>query len=246
MLAHKPADYAANDALATIYQRLAERVIRQSPNEAAVLLRKSDDAIENILMQGAAVSTQQRAQAHALRGRNAKTRWMAEWMSASPEERAAAALSSIYWEDILDNYGLGYHTHLNHYYSGINVLGMLTSIICLAEALPDTWALRFDTQEEADDRLRQLKAQKERTAAAIRYTIEAERARLKALNDSDLWLDITYADYAALTAPSIAKAAFAYKSIIRSCDQLQVNAIIRQLTMYRSLGVLPETYGGCA
>ncbi len=240
VLARKPADYSANDHLATIYQRLAERLITQAPNEAAVLLRKSDDAIETLLSQGASLSSPQRAQAHALRGRNAKTRWTAEWMSTPPDERASAALASVHWQDILDNYGLGYHTHLNHYYSGINVLGMLTSIVCLAENLPEIWALRFDTQEEADDRLHHLKTQKERTATAIHYTIEAERTRLKAMSSSDLWLEITHADYAALTAPSAAKAAFAYKSIIRNCDQLQTAAIIRQLMLYQSLGVLPQ------
>ncbi len=238
--AHKPNDYSANDNLATIYQRLAERQIRQNPAAAAVLLRKSDDAIEALLSQGSALSSTQRAQGHALKGRNAKTRWTAEWMSAAPEERSAIALGSPYWEDTLDFYGLGYHTHLNHYYSGINVLGMLTSVICLAESLPDVWMLRFDTQEEADDRLKGLKAQKERAVAAMRYTIDAERERLKAASDSDMWLEITHADYSALTAPSIAKVAFAYKSVIRSCDQLQTNAIIRQLTMYQALGVLPE------
>lgn len=240
LLDQKPDDYEANECLATIYQRLAERDINQNSPEAAILLQKSDDAIENLLSQGEKLTRVQRAQAHALKGRNAKTRWVTEWMTSTPEDRATVALASAYWEDSLGHYGLGYHTHLNHYYSGINVLAMLTSIICLAENMPDVWALRFDTQEDADERLRQLKKQKTKSEAAIHFTIDAERTRLKALGKSDLWLDITHADYSALTASAAARVSFAYNSIIRHCDQLQTNAMIRQLLMYQSLGILPQ------
>jgi hypothetical protein len=150
------------------------------------------------------------------------------------------ALSSPFWEDSLSHYGQGYRTHLNHFYSGINLLGMLTSVICLAESLPEIWSLRFDDHEEADERLEDLKKEKEKLTGALHFTIESERARLKAQGQSDLWLDITYADFFALTSTKAAKVAFAYGSIFRLCDQMQANAVIRQLLMYQALGILPE------
>jgi hypothetical protein len=240
LLDRKPNDYEANECLATIYQRLAEQEIKTNPTEAAILLQKSDEAIEHILEQDDSLSRLQQAQAYALKGRNAKTRWIADWSSASEEDRSAVALTSVYWEYSLTHYGMGYHTHLNHYYSGINVLGLLTAIICLAENQPEIWALRHESEDEAADRLKQLKKQKEKLSGALRYTIEAERSRLRALSKSDIWLDITHADYSALTAPNPIKVSYAYSSIIRVCDQLQSDAMIRQLLMYQSLGIVPE------
>jgi hypothetical protein len=240
VLEKKPYDYAANECLATIYQRLAEREINTHPRQAAVLLEHSDEAIEKLLSQADFLNSIQRAQAYALKGRNAKTRWVAEWKSCPEGQRSATALMSNYWEDSLMHYALGYHTHLNHYYSGINVLGLLTSVICLAESLPDVWILRFDSEEDAAEHLKDLKDQKKKLESALRFTIDAERTRAKAAGKGDPWLDITYADLSALTAPSPAKVSYAYGSVIKHCDKLQTNAMIRQLLLYHSLGVIPD------
>jgi len=240
LLAQKPQDFETNQTLATIYQRLAEREISRNAAQAAQLLQQSDQAIERLLAAGQDMSRIELAQVYALKGRNAKSRWTAEWTKATEAERPAVALSSRFWEDSLEHYNQGFRTHLNHYYSGINLLGLLTTVICLAESLPDVWSLRFDEQEDADERLEDLKKEKEKLSAALHFTIESERARLKAQGQNDLWLDITNADFFALTSAKAAKVAFAYSNVIRLCDGLQTNAVIRQLLMYQALGILPE------
>ncbi|MBS1616596.1 MAG: hypothetical protein JST06_10825 [Bacteroidetes bacterium] len=239
LLAQKSTDFEANEVLATIYQRLAERDIQRNSAQAAQLLQLSDKAIENLLTAGD-MNRMERAQAFALKGRNAKTRWAAEWAGASDAERISIALSSPYWENSLAYYADGFRTHLNHYYSGINLLGLLTGIVSMAEAQPDIWLLRFDETTAAETRLAELKKDKEKLTEALHYTIESERARLKALGEYDPWLDITYADFFALTADNVAKVSFAYNRIIRLCDQMQTNAIIRQLLLFRSLGIMPD------
>ncbi len=240
LLEQKPEDFEANESLATIYQRLAERNMRHDSTLAAQLLLQSDQAIEKLLHAGSDMNRMELAQAFALKGRNAKSRWAAECLSAPEEQRSVVAISSPYWEDSIANYRIGYRTHLNHYYSGINLLGLLTVVISLAEAQPDVWSLRFDEAKEAEERLSNLKEEREKVVGALHYTIESERARLKALAQQDLWLDITYADFITLTATNPARVAFAYGSIMRRCDQMQANAVIRQLLMFRSLNILPE------
>lgn len=240
LLTQKNLDFEANEILATIYQRLAERDIQRNAAQAAQLLQLSDQAIENLLTAGNTMNRMEQAQAYALKGRNAKTRWAAEWAKADDSERISVALSSPYWENSLSFYGDGFRTHLNHYYSGINLLGLLTSVVSMAETKPDIWSLRFDDQDAADTRLSELKKEKEKLTEALHYTIESERVRLKAIGEYDPWLDITYADFFALTADNVAKVTYAYSRIIRLCDQMQTNAIIRQLLLFRSLGIMPD------
>ena len=234
----KPEDYKAAERLATIYQRLAEKDMRQNPAEAEKLLAQSDQAIEQLLAMDDALSSAQRAEAYALKGRNAKTRWVAAWMDAPESQRPARALQSDFWEESLRNYELGYYTNLNHYYSGINALALLTTILSLIESAPDAWTNRYFEDHEAADRLVQLKSAQQKVSSAVRFTIEAEKARMVP-GDQQVWLDITRADYLCLTNTNPLKVAAAYQRIMQRCDGLQIGTIVKQLLLYRALNVQP-------
>lgn len=235
----KPDDCDASNNLSTIYQRLAEQMMKVNPAEAELLLQKSDNAIERLLS-NKSLTAVQRADAYALKGRNAKTRWIAEWSTATVAEQRMAALASIYWKQSLANYELGFYTNLNHCYSGINALGLLTIIVSLADDMPDNWALPFDDPEEAREALNRLKRLSVSFTSALKFSIEAEQRRLQSVSKSDVWLDITHADLITLTSTDAKKISFAYNSVIRRCDQLQKNAIIRQLQLYQTLNILPD------
>lgn len=112
-------DYQANDRLATIYQRLAEAEININPSEASVLLMKSDLAVESLLAHFPELEISKKAEVYALKGRNAKTKWMNTWENSSDKDMEADALQSIFLESAYKNYETGFFTDLNHFYSAI-------------------------------------------------------------------------------------------------------------------------------
>jgi hypothetical protein len=60
-------DGQANDRLATIYQRLAEKEMIQNPVEGTALLVLSDQAIDVLLADYANLNKEKRAEAYALK-----------------------------------------------------------------------------------------------------------------------------------------------------------------------------------
>ncbi len=239
VLSEQPGDCRAIERLATIYQRLAEAEMTRQPQEARKLLIQSDESVGQLLERSAGLNAAQRAEAFALKGRNAKTRWVAAWMAFPEPERPAAALQSGYWAESLESYEAGFYTDLNHCYSGINALALLTVVLLIAEAEPGGWSERFAEDDEAEAELARLKKKQERLSAAVRFSLEAERS-LEAPGETNIWLEITQADFVCLTNPSAAKVRAAYKRVMDQCDKLQSSAIVKQLLMYRSLRVLPE------
>jgi hypothetical protein len=125
-----PLDLEANILLGTIYERLGD-------------LTRSDLALQRALARGD-VPTHDRAEVHALLGRNAKARWSADWRNALADEQRAQALRSPYLEASYEAYAAGFQEDLNHFYSGLNALAMLTILTELASAWPDVWQERFE------------------------------------------------------------------------------------------------------
>lgn len=235
----KPGDVKAAERLATIYQRQAERAFRQNSAEFEELLARSDWAVEQILKEPEKISIAELAEAMALSGRNAKARWARNWVNVEPEKRSRKALQSDFWEQSLGQYERGYFSNLNHYYSGINALGLLTIILGLVEQAPDVWMDRFQDETEAEFRLNQLKSKQKRLCEAVKFTLEAERSRLSP-GAQDIWLDITMADFLCISNAKPEKVSAAYQRIIERCDQLQRNTLIKQLLLYRALGAVPD------
>src|ERR1051325_562316 len=125
-----PKDLEANLLLGTIYERLGD-------------LTRSTQALERALA-NKGIDPNQRAEAHSLMGRNAKTRWRAEWETAAPDERAITALRSPRLRDAFEHYERAFDEDLNHFYSGLNALAMVKVMLSLAEVYPDVWAEQFD------------------------------------------------------------------------------------------------------
>ena len=70
-----------------------------------------------------------------LQGRNAKTLWTSEWEDAA--DRAQLRRSICLLQESFEGYERAFEEDLNHYYSGLNALAMLTIQTELAELLPE-------------------------------------------------------------------------------------------------------------
>jgi hypothetical protein len=231
----KTSDLEANDRLATIYQRLAEEELKVNPTGGWEFLSKSDLAIERLLTNYEKLEANKRAEVYALKGRNAKTRWVDTWVHAADAERKSKALQSTWLIDAYKEYEKAFNEDLNHFYSGINALGLLTTIISLAEEYPDLFSLEYDTDDETASALKNYKARQQKLCTLVQASIEAKRART---NDSvDHWLNITEADLACLTSTRPLRVAGLYQKIVQEVSALNTDAARRQLLLYEQLGV---------
>jgi hypothetical protein len=233
-------DIEANDRLATIYQRLAEKVLNRSPQESEEQLAQSDLTINKVLKNISEKEVDKKAEAYALKGRNEKTRWLQNWRKLPASEWSKNALESGFLFKALDSYYNAYFMDLNHYYSGINALGLLTVIIELAVTNPETWELLYDSKEQAEQRLIEYKQNHQNLANAVKFTIDANKSRLKAIGKSDPWLNITEADYACLTKTDPGRIKLLYKKVLENESPLNQEAALRQLKIYEQLNVVPE------
>jgi hypothetical protein len=233
---YKPGDAQASDRLATIYQRLAEPEMKMNPDEGIALLVKSDLAIE-ALINNNGLSSYERAEAYSLKARNAKTRWINSWSELTGNERNKKALQSLYLESALTNYEKGFNEDLNHFYSGINALGLLTTTISLAENNPDVWELAYDTKDESDQKLNQLKSKFQQLSTTLQFSIQAAKNKLDVKGITDFWVNITEADFTCLTAGNPARVANIYTWALQDAGGLNLDATIRQLKIYEELGV---------
>src|SRR5262249_40874632 len=139
-------DIEANLLLGTVYEKLEDRT-------------RSEQAIERVLHRDE-LGRQQRAEAYALKARNAKADWRAQWFDGSPEQARPKALRSAALMGCADAYERAFAQDLNHFYPGLNAAGMLTVAVELAQALPEVWGEPFDTPEEARAALERLRARR--------------------------------------------------------------------------------------
>jgi hypothetical protein len=221
-----PYDLEANLLLGTIYQRLGDLVRSEQALERALNSQKIDGT--------------QRAETHALRGRNAKQRWQQAWAAAvTPEEQRTVALRSRFLADSWQQYHHGFEEDQNHYYSGLNALAMLTALLELATALPQVWEERFDDEATATAELIRLKRKRERLAGAVESSLEAAQQRLTRQGKHDAWLDASLADLRCLTSSKPERVAAAYRNAIAELKAFNLDSTRRQLLLYRQLGLLP-------
>ena len=231
-------DLEANDRLATIYQRLAEDELLTNAPAGWELLSKSDLAIERLLTNAAKLDSNKKAETYSLKGRNAKARWLDTWIHEEDANKQTKAFQSTYLIDAYEQYEHAYSEDLNHFYSGINALGLLTTIISLAERFPDIWSLEFDTDEQAADALKNHKSRQQKLCVLVQASIDAKRKRSK--DEVDMWLNMTEADLACLTSNKPPRVGGLYQKVIQEANDLNFDAAKRQLIIYKQLGVLPE------
>jgi hypothetical protein len=234
------ADQEANDRLATIYQRLAEGEMISNPVLGWELLAQSDQAIKRLLTNYARLDKSKRAEVYALRARNAKMKWLDTWNQEPESSRRAKALQSTFLKEAFEDYERGCYEDLNHFYSGVNALGLLTVIISLAESLPEVWKVEYNTEDDAASALKKFKDQQQKLATVVQVSVDAEKKRLEREGKEDPWLNMTEADLSCLIFKKPQRVGNLYQKVIQDANDLNFEAAKRQLLIYQRLNVLPE------
>ncbi|MGH8587954.1 MAG: tetratricopeptide repeat-containing protein, partial [Gammaproteobacteria bacterium] len=219
-------DREANTLLGTIYQRLGD-------------LTRSDQALRRVL-ERKDVASYDRAEVHSLLGRNAKVQWKADWERLPAEQQRQRALRSGFLEDSFKAYAGAFNDDLNHYYSGLNALGLLTIETELAAALPEVWEERFDEPADAPRQLDALRKQAEKLSAAVGLSLQATLDRLEREGRSDVWVEISEADLCFLTAKRPGRVKSAYQKALDGADDFAVEAARSQIVLYQQLGILGD------
>jgi len=220
----EPLDLEANLLLGTIYERLGD-------------LTRSTQAVERALT-NKEIQRDERAEAFALVARNAKTRWRDDWEENASGDRQATALRSPHLRDSFENYELAFNEDLNHFYSGLNALAMLSIMLDLARAMPAVWAEAFDTDQQAEQALASYDEQAEKLSAAVHVSLDATLARLKRENKKDIWAEISAADLSFITSKRPPRVAAAYRNALAAAPDFAIDSVRKQLVMYKDLGVL--------
>ena len=128
-------DREANLLLGTLYQRSGD-------------LPRSEEALRRVINHPD-TSAKNRAEAWSLARSQSQDRVARRLEGAAAETRRARALDSPLLMQSYEAYAKGFRQDLNHFYSGLNALAMLTTAMELAAALPETWSDRFSGEDEA-------------------------------------------------------------------------------------------------
>ncbi|HZG24016.1 MAG TPA: tetratricopeptide repeat-containing protein, partial [Chitinophagaceae bacterium] len=235
-----PSDLEANTLLATIYQRLAESDMATQPNLGLELLQKSDEAIRRLLANYDRLKKYERAEIYALKARNEKYRWIETWTKVAGPERLEKALQSPFLKQSFEYYERGYHEDLNHVYSGVNALSLLTIMVSLAERLRSTWEINYDTEEDAMSSLVKYKEKQQRLATVVTVSVGAEKSRLERTGTHDPWLDMSEADLTCLTSKKPQRVGALFQQVVQHANDLNYDSAKRQLQLYEQLNVVPE------
>jgi len=180
-----------------------------------------------------------RAEAYALLGRNAKTRWKEAWSSEpSLPARREKALRSPFLEESQEAYARAFGTDLNHFYSGLNALALLTISIGLAEDLPEVWSDRFERERDATAELEGRQERQSKLAAAVELSIAAAQERLEHEEKTDLWVEISAADLCCLTSKRPGRVADAYRKALAGAPDFASGAVRDQLRIYHPSSAL--------
>jgi len=214
-------DPLANRRLATIYAK------QSKPD-----LDKSDQAVARALP---GAHPEVLAELHALRGSNAKSRWMADWaLEPEPEARRKAALECPHLTLAFEEYRTGFWGYLNSYYAGINALALLKIRLELAQAFPDVWSASFESDEAASAALKAALGLYEQLSAAVRVSIDAAKAK------GDSWAAIALADYECLVSDRPGYVRTLYEAEFAKSDSQARESVVRQLEILTRLGIASE------
>lgn len=214
-------DPLANRRLATIYAKQAK------PD-----LDKSDQAVARALP---GAHPEIAAELYALRGSNAKSRWMADWwLEPDPETRRKAALRSPYLAVSFEEYRNGFWGYLNSYYAGINALALLQIRLELARSFPDVWSAGFESDEAANAGLKAAAGLYAQLKAAVRVSIDAARGK------DDSWAAIALADYECLVSERPSYVRTLYEAEFAKNDAQARDSVARQLEILTRLGIASE------
>jgi len=217
-------DLEANLLLGTIYERLGKFTDSTQAVKRALAVKD--------------ISKEQRAEAHALLGRNAKSSWRREWQGAADTQtKAATALRSGFLQESFEQYERAFEQDLNHFYSGLNSLAMLKIMIELAAAHPQIWTARFRTPQRAENELQEQTEHAQRLAAAVDVSLTATKRRLYREGSKDVWAEISEGDLRFLTSDNSAWVASAYQDALTDAPEFALDSVRNQLALYNDLGL---------
>lgn len=219
-----PIDQEANLLLGTLYQRVGD-------------LAKSEVALRRVAGNPDA-SAKDRAEVLSLLGRNLKTQWRDSWRELPIEARRRRALRSPLLGQSYDAYLKGFRQDLNHFYSGLNALALLTIQLELAGGLPEIWSDRFASEEEAQRARAQLVTQKRLLSGAVEFSLQASRQYLEQAGQTDPWVEVSLADFLLLTSDRPGTVAHAYEAALETQPAFVSDAVRGQLRLYEELGLL--------
>lgn len=221
-------DAATNLMLANLYERLY-RESRQPE-----LLTLSDQAIARAVADGGA-DRRERVEAHALRARNAKTRWREEFEAlGTPEARRTTAMSQRLCETY-EAYRDAYDEDLNGFYPGLATVQMGEILLHLSSDPAAPWRASFETDEDADA----YRAGVAREVPTLRLLVDrAIKAQLDRMDPADperVWAEISAADLLFLTGTP-ERVVARYRHAIPPSHLFAWDAARGQLSLFASLG----------
>lgn len=221
-----PLDLEANLLLGTIYQRLND-------------LAKSEVALRRVATHPEA-PPKDRAEALSLLGRNLKTQWREGWYVFPPDQRNVRALRSPLLLQSYDAYLKGFRQDLNHFYSGLNALAMVTILLELASGLPAEWTDRFESEDEAQRMRSQLESQRRLLAGAVEFSIQTSKQYIEQTGQPDPWVNVSLADFYFLTMDRPGPVARAYEAALTGQPEFINDSVRSQLGLYQELGLLSD------
>jgi hypothetical protein len=232
-----PRDVHANLRLGTIYQKLAAKAPAADAHD---LLTRSDQAIDRALSDASAPA--ERAEAFALHGSNAKTRWLTDWRDTSLDARHRAALASSHLEDALVSYLNAYAENLGAYYPGANALALLRIRSLLAKQDPTTWESGFDDADKAGDALADLEGCEKRIAAALNLVLGSDPVLKVKQDEEDTWAALARADVLFLTIDKPRRIESEYRKALARVrdDPFAISATRRNVEIFEALGLHAE------
>lgn len=220
-------DVEANLMLGTIYQKLQD-------------LESSNQALGRVVNGGLA-SQKDRAEALSLLARNIKVRWRRSWESIDdPAKQRRKALRSPDLIDAYEKYHEAYKLDLNHFYSGLNALSLLTIGIALAKDMPEVFNAPFSSDEKAKSALEEYESERQKVAGAVQLSIDAMKSQNVLKGVEDTWTDISEADLCFLTSDRPGQVEFLYERVLVQAKQFHIESMRGQLRIFEQLKVLDE------
>ena len=221
-----PEDCEVNLLLGTIYERLGD-------------LRRSEEALRRVV-DSRDSSTKDRAEAFSLLGRNLKKQWWDSWREVPQNGRRERAFDSPLLTQSFEAYSTGFRHDLNHFYSGLNALAMLTVTLELAAALPDAWQERFANDADANREMTALETERRALAGAVDVSIRASLHAARRSGQPDPWIGVSHADLQMLTADRAGAVARAYQDALQGQPELFSDSVRVQLRLYEGLDLLRD------
>jgi len=232
-----PEDVPANLALANVYERLSRKEARN--DRKAELLKMSDQAIERVLANEAA-ELDSRVEALALRGRNQKTGWRAEFADVKEQSELRAAAMNQALRESYGAYRDAFAVNLNHFWSGLAALQMGTIFLDLSGDSTIEWKNSFTTDQEAAACRQEIEADVARLHVLVSASADAALQRHGESDNNRLWAAITKSDLLFLSDDNVKRVAASYKAVLPKDDVFAWNAAVGQLQLFAALGVRGE------